>query len=189
MTKIVSQLDSQGVFVCAVAADPSPLEPGVFLIPGSAVDAAPPILPDGHRAKWNGSGFDIEEIPRQPEPPVPTLDEQKAFKNAEINAARAVANTSTFTHGGKTFSCDQLSRSDIDGVNGYVALYGALPPGFPGAWKAVDNTYLPIADVDAWKVFYTAMVAHGAANFAHAQELKAQLAAATTPEAVAAIVW
>lgn len=74
-------------------------------------------------------------------------------------------------------------------MNGYVALYGALPPGFPGAWKAVDNTYLPIANVDAWKVFYTAMVAQGAANFAHAQELKAQLAAATTPEAVAAIVW
>lgn len=120
---------------------------------------------------------------------VMSLDEAKAAKNAEINAARAVANTSTFAHGGKAFSCDALSRSDIDGVNGYVALYGALPPGFPGAWKAVDNTYLPIADVDAWKVFYTAMVAQGAANFAHAQELKAQLAAATTPEAVAAIVW
>lgn len=119
----------------------------------------------------------------------PTLLSLVSAKNAEINAARAAANTSTFAHGGKTFSCDQLSRSDIDGVNGYVALYGALPPGFPGAWKAVDNTYLPIADVEAWKVFYTAMVAQGAANFAHAQELKALLAASTTPETVAAIVW
>ncbi|MEW5893393.1 MAG: DUF4376 domain-containing protein [Pseudomonadota bacterium] len=132
---------------------------------------------------------DAEGRPMLADPPAPTFDELKAAKNAEINLARAMANTSTFDHGGKTFSCDQLSRSDIDGVNGYVALYGALPPAFPGAWKAVDNTYLPIADVDAWKVFYTAMVAQGAANFAHAQELKAQLAAATTPEAVAAIVW
>lgn len=123
------------------------------------------------------------------DPIEPALEDLRAAKNVEINVARASANTSTFAHGGKTFSCDQLSRSDIDGVNGYVALYGALPPGFPGAWKAVDNTYLPIADVEAWKVFYTAMVAQGAANFAHAQELKAQLAAATTPEAVAAIVW
>lgn len=118
-----------------------------------------------------------------------SLDESKAAKNAEINAARAVANTGTFEHGGKTFSCDQLSRSDIDGVNGEVALTGALPQGFPGAWKAVDNTFLPIADVAAWTAFYRSMVAQGAANFAHAQQLKTQLAAATTTEEVAAIVW
>lgn len=130
-------------------------------------------------------GFAEEYVPEL----LPTLDELKAAKNAEINAARAAANTSTFAHSGKTFSCDQLSRSDIDGVNGYVALYGALPPAFPGAWKAADNSYYPIADVAAWKAFYASMVATGAANFGHAQELKAQLAAATTPEEVAAIVW
>lgn len=122
--------------------------------------------------------------------PPPSLDSLKAAKTAEINAARSTANTSTFAHGGKEVAVDALSRSDIDGVNGYVALYGgALPPGFPGAWKAVDNTYLPIADVDAWKAFYTSMIAAGGANFAHAQELKAQIAAATTPEQIAAIQW
>lgn len=118
-----------------------------------------------------------------------TLNELKAAKNAEINQARVTANTSTFTHDGKAFGCDALSRSDIDGVNGYVALYGALPPAFPGAWKAADNSYYPIADVAAWKAFYASMVATGSANFGHAQELKAQLAAANTPAAVAAIVW
>lgn len=119
----------------------------------------------------------------------PSIDTLKAAKNAEINAVRLAANTATFTHNGKTISCDPLSRGDIDGVNGYVALYGALPPGFPGAWKAVDNTWLPIADVEAWKLFYAAMVAQGAANFAHAQDLKLRLAAATTADEVAAIVW
>ena len=189
MSKIVTQLDASGYYAGTVVADPSPLERGVFLIPGGAVDHEPPSVPEGKRARWNGNGFDFEDIPQPAAEPTPTLDELKAAKNAEINQERATANTSTFAHGGKVFSCDQLSRSDIDGVNGYVAIYGALPPGFPGAWKAMDNTYLPIADVEAWKVFYTAMVAQGAANFAHAQELKAQLAAATTPEAVAAIVW
>lgn len=160
-------------------------------IPSDAVE----ITTEEHAALLDGQSqgkrivADAAGRPVLADPPAPTFDELKAAKNAEINAARAVANTSTFAHGGKVFSCDPLSRSDIDGVNGYVALYGALPPGFPGAWKAVDNTYLPIADVEAWKVFYTAMVAQGAANFAHAQELKAQLAAATTPAAVAAIVW
>lgn len=122
-------------------------------------------------------------------PPERSLSEIKLIKNTEINAARAAANGGTFAHDGKTFACDALSRSDIDGVNGYVALFGALPPDFPGAWKAADNSYLPIADVAAWKAFYASMVAQGAANFAHAQALKAQLAAAETPEAVAAIVW
>lgn len=160
-------------------------------IPTDAVE----ISTGEHAALLDGQGqgkriaSNIDGRPMLVDPPEPTLDELKAAKNAQINAARAAANTGTFDHGGKTFSCDQLSRSDIDGVNGYVALYGALPPGFPGAWKAMDNTYLPLADVEAWKTFYTAMVATGAANFAHAQELKAQLAAATTPEAVAAIVW
>lgn len=125
----------------------------------------------------------------QPSPPTPTLAELKAAKNAAINAARATANTGTFTHGGKTFSCDPLSRGDIDGMNGYVAIFAALPAVFTGEWKAADNTFLPIPDVAAWKAFYSAMVLQGAANFAHAQDLKAQLEAAATPEDVAAIVW
>lgn len=87
------------------------------------------------------------------------------------------------------FSCDALSRGDIDGMNGYVALYDALPPEFPGAWKAEDNSYYPIASVAAWKAFYASMVAAGTENFAHSEALKAQLAAAATAEEVAAVVW
>jgi len=110
-------------------------------------------------------------------------------KNAEINAARLAANRSTFTHAGKEFACDELSRSDIDGVNGYVTLFGALPADWPGAWKAVDNSYAPIATLNDWKAFYASMVAAGNENFAHAQALKAQLGAATTIEQVQAIRW
>jgi len=160
-------------------------------IPAGAVE----ITAEEHVALLEGQSSgkrivaDAEGRPVLADPPAPTLDELKAAKNAEINLARAGANTSTFPHDGKTFACDALSRSDIDGVNGYVALYGALPPAFPGAWKAADNSYYPIADVAAWKAFYASMVATGTANFVHAQTLKAQLAEATTPEAVAAIVW
>ena len=53
----------------------------------------------------------------------------------------------------------------------------------------MDNSYIPIADVAAWKAFFASMFAAGNANFAHAQALKAQLASASTPQAVAAIVW
>lgn len=117
------------------------------------------------------------------------LDAIVAAKNKEINAARLAANQGTFEHAGKLVACDPLSRSDIDAINGFVALTGSLPPGWPGGWKAADNSLLPIADVAAWTAFYGSMVAAGNAHFAHSQALKAQLAAATTAEEVAAISW
>jgi hypothetical protein len=129
---------------------------------------------------WDGSKFT---------PPAVDLVALKAAKNAEINAARLAANFTSFTHAGKAIACDQLSRSDIDGTNGFVGLYGTLPPGWPGGWKAVDTTYVPISSVDGWKAFYSSMFAAGNANFAKAQALKTQLEAATTAAEVQAIVW
>ncbi|MFY3138957.1 tail fiber assembly protein [Achromobacter xylosoxidans] len=42
MEKIVSQLNPEGFYVGPAIADMSPLEPGVFLMPGGAIDIAPP---------------------------------------------------------------------------------------------------------------------------------------------------
>jgi hypothetical protein len=117
------------------------------------------------------------------------LEALKLQKNAEINAERLKANLSTFTHSGKVLACDQLSRGDIDAINGYVGTRGTLPANWIGGWKAVDNTTLLISDVAAWNAFYDSMIAQGQANFAHSQALKAQLAAATTAEEVTAITW
>lgn len=118
-----------------------------------------------------------------------TLADLKAAKTAEINAARLTANRGTFTFMGKPISCDELSRSDIDGVNGIVTLLGTMPPDWIGFWKTADNDYLAIPDEATWTGLYGAMVAQGQANFAHSQALKAALAAAESPEAVAAINW
>lgn len=113
----------------------------------------------------------------------------KIQKNAEINETRLEANFSTFQHLDKTFACDQLSRSDIDGTNGFVSLYGSLPPGWPGGWKAVDNTYISITSVNDWKAFYSSMFAQGNTNFLHAQALKTKLEQATTLQEVQDIAW
>ena len=122
-------------------------------------------------------------------PAVADITALKAEKNAEINAWRAVANLSTFPHAGKAIACDALSRSDIDGVANNIALFGVFPDGFPGAWKATDNTMIPLPDVDAFRAMYASMTAQGTENFNHAQALKAQLAAASTPEEVVDIQW
>jgi hypothetical protein len=49
--KAVSQLDHDGYFVCQTIANESPLEAGVWLVPGGAVDFPPPGVPEGKRAK------------------------------------------------------------------------------------------------------------------------------------------
>jgi len=120
-------------------------------------------------------------------PPPKTTEQAKYEKNAAINAARMAANQSHFTFQGKQIAADQLSRSDIDAMHGAVLMLGGLPAGFPGAWKTKDNSYVPIPDVATWGAFYGAMVAQGSANFANSQALKAQIAAATTPEEVEAV--
>lgn len=117
------------------------------------------------------------------------IAQMKSDKNDEINAARLDANLTSFPYGGKQIACDTLSRSDIDGANGYIVNQATLPPGWPGGWKAVDNTYVAITDIATWKLFYAAMVGQGMINFAKAQTLKATLASATTPEQIEAIAW
>ncbi|MDN4036806.1 DUF4376 domain-containing protein [Massilia sp. YIM B02443] len=113
----------------------------------------------------------------------------KVAKNEQINGWRSAANTSTFAHADKHFDCDALSRSDIDGVANHIGLFGDFPTGFPGMWKAADNTMLPVPDVDAFRALYASMTAQGAANFMRSQVLKAQLENASTAEEIAAITW
>lgn len=158
-------------------------------IPGDAIDVP---IEAYHAAMARPTGHTFDFIDGElviVAPPALTLDELKAAKNAEINAARLKANGTTFPHAGKVFACDSLSRSDIDGVANHIGLFGAFPPDFPGGWKSVDNTMLPMATIDDFKAFYQSMTAQGAANFNHSQALKSQLAEATTKEEVHAIVW
>jgi len=118
-----------------------------------------------------------------------SITDMRIEKNAQIDTWRAEANFSTFPHAGKQIACDALSRSDIDGVANHIALFGVFPDGWPGGWKATDKTMLPLADVDAFRAMYASMTTQGTENFNHSQELKARLAATTTPEEIAAIEW
>lgn len=113
----------------------------------------------------------------------------KAAKNLQITLWRAAENQSYFTYAGKQIACDALSRSDIDAVANSIALTGGFPAGFPNAWKAMDNSYVAIPDVDTFKALHAAMTDQGTVNFGRSQTLKAALAAATTVEQIDAIVW
>lgn len=154
------------------------------------------------------SAFGLVELPNWqgwPTPPTPhaklhlgpqgaywldprTLAEVKAAKNAELTAARVQADM-RFQHAGKWFQADAAAWKQITGIHGWVAAQNSLPPSFPGQWKAEDNTYYPITTVAQWWAFYGSVLARGAQNFARSEQLKAQVAAATTVEEVEAITW
>jgi len=77
--KQVSQLDQDGYFVGVTTADPSPLEPDVYLLPGGCIDEPAPTIPEGKRAKWDNGQWVFEDIPpEKPEQPYPswTYDEE-----------------------------------------------------------------------------------------------------------------
>lgn len=118
-----------------------------------------------------------------------TLADMKEAKNAAIDEARAAANSSFFVFQGRRIAVDAVSKGDIMGAHGEW-LTGQAPEGWPGGWKSKDKgpagepLYVSVPDLATWLQFYRAMVAQGTANFNHSQALKAQLAAAQTPEEV-----
>jgi len=57
--KIVYQTDYLGIFIGAVKAEESPLEEGVYLIPGGCVEIAPPAVPEHKAAWWNGKAWQL----------------------------------------------------------------------------------------------------------------------------------
>lgn len=136
---------------------------------------------DSEAAYWRDGGVEwVEGL---------SLEQIRDQKNAEINATRESINSTSFTFKGKAIRCRPLDRSDIDGTNGYIALFGTFPDGWAGGWKCADNTYVPIANLEDWKAFYKSMVDTGNANFLYAQQLKNRLALAATHEEIAAIKW
>lgn len=51
---IVCQLDAAGYYICTTTADPDPLDPENYLIPGGCIDTAPPEQRDNAIAQWDG---------------------------------------------------------------------------------------------------------------------------------------
>jgi hypothetical protein len=74
----VHHYDTRGLYLGSSDADPSPLEPGEFLIPARATSIEPPEFPDGKTALWDGAGWSLTNQ-RQTTP-----EDEAAFKLAQF---------------------------------------------------------------------------------------------------------
>lgn len=59
-----------GYFVGETVADPDPMRPGRWLIPGGCVAMPPPMLAEGQRARWDGRRWCVETAEAPPPEPI-----------------------------------------------------------------------------------------------------------------------
>lgn len=188
-SKIISQLDAQGVFVQAVHADESPLEPGVYLVPGGAVDAPPPDVPHGQRARWvadglGGGAFVLEALPPAvvlPEwvPPTPAQLQADALRqvDGDVDAIYGAV------VGNRAAEYEQAEREAQAWVDaGHV---GAAP-GSVASWAAAAGMTEPAAAAD---ILAQAAAWRGAMAQIRAQRLAAKAAVRAGTVGAAMAAW
>lgn len=150
MSKTVYQTDFDGYYVGPTLADESPLEPGVYLIPGGAIEQVPPSLSNGQRARWVNGAWTVEIAPPPPEPPVPTPAEVRQQILDGITAERNRRMRSVVWFEGKPYDVDDASLQRITGaatLAGFAMGAGAQAGDLqwhggddPFGWIAADNT-------------------------------------------------
>jgi hypothetical protein len=84
--KIYHYDSSNGAFTGISEADPNPRRAGSFLIPAFATEVAPPSASEKQFASWNGSEWELKDIPepepiKEPEKPKLTWDQIRAQRN------------------------------------------------------------------------------------------------------------
>jgi len=83
--KTVYQLNQNGEYTGETIAHESPLEPGVYLIPGGCVETAPPETKEGQIAVWDGV-WTLVDLPEPEKPKELTAKEIAAQKIATRKA-------------------------------------------------------------------------------------------------------
>lgn len=110
-TKTVYEYDSDLKYVGEKILDSTDKDPfGNFNIPSNCTEIEPLISKEGFEIVWAGTAWAYREIPKEPEPEPPTLNELKEIKLQEISMWTATSIT-----GGFDSDCaDIMARFDSD---------------------------------------------------------------------------
>ena len=128
--------------------------------------------PPGPHHRWANGSWQVD------------LEEMRAAKVAEINAARDAAIAGGFEFNGVRYDSDPKS---VQRISGAVTL-GILNPAFETDWITFDNS---VVRLNAAQLAGLGAAAgqHEATQIFRARQLKDQALAATTLEQLAAITW
>jgi hypothetical protein len=135
-----------GVFVGTSLADPSPLEPGVFLIPAYATEVPPPAFGDGQEAVFNVGAQEWHVV----DLPTPAVADIKLVMWVRIKSDRDRRKAGGFKVGTDWFHSDADSRIQHlglkDKARDLLAAGGAMTDnltilGQPVRWKTMDGSF------------------------------------------------
>jgi hypothetical protein len=116
----VYQTDLNGVFVGTTTADKDPLDSTNWLIPAGCVKTAPPTITDKQFAKWDGSGWSVENIPvvePDPEPkPLSEAETVRAKRDALLAASDTMALADRITDAWKIY---RQALRDVPSQSGF----------------------------------------------------------------------
>ena len=119
---------------------------------------------------------------------VPTLDEAKAARRAELMVMRDSLIAAGFDwHGHHYPLSPELSSDMLIKLTAMQML--PPPPGYVYQWKDSDGIYRDIGNAEAFKAFCAAALGHGETLFARERMLQELVEAAESIEAVEAIAW
>jgi len=153
---------------------------GVYVLDRATLAIAPQGMPPSAHHVWDWTTLAWVD-PR-------TLEDLKAAQWALIKRARDAAEQAGFVWDGSSFDCDPTSQSRIQGgaLMATTALLNSAP--FAIEWTLADNTTRTL-DAAQMIAVGLAMGQHIDSTHQIGRALRAQLAAATTAEEVAAVEW
>lgn len=116
--KIVFQTNHELVLIGTCLADESPLEPGVWMIPGGCVELEPPEIPPGKRARYSSGSWVIEPVP--PEVVEPEVEAPAAIPlAAQIKSAAQAYMDQTAQLNGYESLLAAISYAEEDAVEAF----------------------------------------------------------------------
>ena len=147
--------DQSGLYLGDSAADPSPLEPGVFLIPAQATPVKPPSARDGFLRRFvNGTWEEqyLEPVPEvappiEPEAPTDTLPQvvSKAQGLIALEMAGVLVQIEDYMLTASRF--EQLAWNNIQQFERQSPLLNTLCTNFELSQEDVDNLFLSASQV------------------------------------------
>ncbi|MGR7921937.1 DUF4376 domain-containing protein [Zobellella denitrificans] len=120
----------------------------------------------------------LPELVDDPDYQPPGLADVVATKHVEINAWRDQQELTTVAHNGHRWDADPTSRARIESV----LLAGAMPLDY---WTDADNVDRPMT-LEQLRALYAAIVQQGGRIHDRQRQMKAEVAALTTIDAVQA---
>lgn len=113
-TITVYNFNSSNSYIGTSQARENPLEESEYLVPANATIVPCPSFEEGQEAVFNGSSWEVRDLPPEPEPEQPSLEEVQNEKIAQLASNRAqLAENSTVSYSGNSFANSQNARIAI----------------------------------------------------------------------------